>query len=131
MPNWEEFDFTEALKNRGVVPDGEYLAQVASISKETSNAGNPMWVVDVEIIEPEQYMGAQLRDWMALTPAAAWKVIDFLEALGVEVVSGDITKLDLDILVGLQVRIETAQNTGEEKKKFGKRSKPTSYSSVA
>ncbi|KKL55842.1 hypothetical protein LCGC14_2251370 [marine sediment metagenome] len=80
LPTEEEADANNAFS----VPDGEYAAVVIDLEKQYSKAGNPMWVWDFELLadNPEDpHFGKQFRAWTALTPAAMWKVAEFLEAL--------------------------------------------------
>jgi len=63
------------------VEKGDYLLKVQSIKADTSNAGNPMWVVDAVFVEG-RHQGETIREYLALTENALFKVKSWLEALG-------------------------------------------------
>lgn len=66
--------------SRFVIPAGYYIGKCIDVKKDTSKAGNPMWVWTFVIIHGEQ-AGKEFKLWTALTPSAAWKVAETLEAL--------------------------------------------------
>jgi hypothetical protein len=72
----------EEEASKWVVPEGEYDARVVGLEKEESNAGNPMYVWEFELLGPGELKGRTFKSWTALTPAAMWKVREVLEALG-------------------------------------------------
>lgn len=78
-----ELDFTD-VKDFGNparnVDKGNYLLKVQSIEKQTSKAGNPMWVVTAEFVEGA-HQGETLREYLALTEKALFKVKSWLDAV--------------------------------------------------
>lgn len=76
-----EIDLTDETGST-TIPEGEYIGRLVNLEKTTSKAGNPMWVWDFAIVEGE-YAGMEFRLFTAITPAALWKVVETLEALGV------------------------------------------------
>ena len=63
------------------IPEGEYKMRLIDLVKETSKAGNPMWVWTFTVVSGE-HEGIELKTWTALTPAAMWKLTEVLQALG-------------------------------------------------
>lgn len=70
-------DFGNPARN---VVKGNYLLKVNKISKETSKAGNPMWVVDAEFVDGVN-AGETIREYLALTEKALFKVKSWLDAV--------------------------------------------------
>lgn len=78
-----ELDFTD-VKDFGNpakdVDKGNYLLKVQTIEKQTSKAGNPMWVVTAEFVEGK-HQGETIREYLALTEKALFKVKSWLDAV--------------------------------------------------
>ena len=78
-----ELDFTD-VKDFGNparnVAKGNYLLKVQTIEKDKSKAGNPMWVVTAEFVEGP-HAGETLREYLALTEKALFKVKSWLDAV--------------------------------------------------
>lgn len=66
------------------VPKGNYVLKVKKIESTTSKNGNPMWVVDSEFVDGP-FAGQILRERMALTEKALFKVKGWLESMGFNV----------------------------------------------
>lgn len=64
------------------VPATDYPARVVDLFKDTSSAGNAMYVWEFELLWPRSVRGKTFRNFTALTPAAMWKLTEVLEALG-------------------------------------------------
>lgn len=82
-----ELDFSDVQEFAPIakgVPKGNYLFKVKKIEASTSKQNNPMWVVDAEFVDGP-WAGQTIREYMALTPAALFKVKSFLEAIGLNV----------------------------------------------
>ena len=83
--NESDDDFAIAMPDEGggvQIPDGPYEGRVVNFEKSKSkSSGNPMWVVDF-VITKGKHSGTEFRVFLALTPAAAWKVAETLKALG-------------------------------------------------
>lgn len=78
-----ELDFGDvkefAPRAKGVAK-GDYLMKVAKIEASTSKADNPMWVVDAVFVDGP-HAGEQIREFMALTEKALFKVFGWLQAV--------------------------------------------------
>lgn len=68
----------------GYIGPGRHLMYVTSVTQETSKAGNPMFVFGLTVASGE-YAGKSKNAYVAYTPAALWKVLQVLEALGLYV----------------------------------------------
>ncbi len=69
------------------IPEGEYRMRLIDLDKDTSKAGNPMWIWTFAVVKGE-HEGAELKTYTALTPAAMWKLTEVLEALQVPAADG-------------------------------------------
>ena len=63
------------------VPKGNYVLKVKKIEATKSKAGNPMWVVDSEFVDGP-FAGQIIRERLALTEKALFKVKGWLESMG-------------------------------------------------
>lgn len=86
-PSSSSFQFPSESEMAGL-PDGEYRAQVATCELRTSQAGNIMWSLKLEIIEPPSYLGRFVFDNITFSHAAAGMVYGKLKALGMAVQAG-------------------------------------------
>lgn len=102
------------------VPIGLYVARITDIEQRESAAGNDMIAVIYEIASGE-WKGRNLWDYVVLTDNAAWKLRQFLEAIGA-VADGKKQKgtLELESLIGTLVQVRTKHQTDSE---FGTRAK--------
>lgn len=100
------------------VPKGVYKAKVADITEGTSqSSGNDMLTVEYELVEGD-FKGRKLWDYVVLTDAAAWKLRQFIDAMGVKA-KGTLDTVELiGNLVLVRVkheadsRPETVENNG-------------------
>lgn len=83
-PQFHDEEFSVDLSDptvTGMIPAGEYAARLVALETSYSQAGNKMWVWDFALLNSPIDTGT-MRLWTALTPAAMWKVIETLTALG-------------------------------------------------
>lgn len=64
------------------VEPGRYRVVVEDVDVTTSNAGNPMVNLWLRIISPAEFNGSTLVDRLTLTEKAMFRVVNFLQALG-------------------------------------------------
>ena len=119
-PTETEDDFSVEMPDAssGVkIPDGPYEGRVINFEKSKSKtSGNPMWVVDY-VITSGPHSGTEFRSFLALTPAAAWKVAETLRALGFKQKVGEkvvFTKADV---MGRRVLLNIELDTYEGKER--------------
>jgi len=74
-------DMTDERTITGLIPPGDYIAKLIDCGKDTSKAGNEMWVWTFVIVKGD-HAGTEMKYFTALTPAAMWKAVEVLEALG-------------------------------------------------
>jgi hypothetical protein len=79
-----------------------YDVKIHSIEEDQSNAGNDMLVVVYEL-EDGDYKGARIWDYITFTDSQAWKLEQFLYAVGID--PGDDYSIDDDDLVGTLVKL--------------------------
>jgi hypothetical protein len=91
-------DGLDDVESKFKIPEGYYVAKVIDIEKQTSQAGNPMWVWTFTTTKG-QYQGTELKVWTALTQAALWKLMEVLKALGIKPEKGSIN-LKKDEIIG-------------------------------
>ena len=79
----EDFVGVTAGEAFQVVPEGYYVAKVTEFVKEPSKSGNPQFVWSLKIMSGT-YRGVVVKFWTSLLPQARWKVIQSLQAVGVD-----------------------------------------------
>jgi len=70
----------------GRLTPGNYLFEVAGVAQEPASTGNLQLVIDLMVVqglETEVHNGASTKHWLSLTPKAAGRVKQFLDAIGV------------------------------------------------
>lgn len=80
------------------VPDGKYRARCIEVAKQTSKAGNPMFVWTF-VISEGQYSGKEFRSYTVTTGAGKFKATETAAALGLPV-----TK-QIDPTTGVEIQI--------------------------
>jgi hypothetical protein len=80
--SWE-VDITGVDLSGSRPPAGLWDAKVSSVTKETSKAGNPMFVWTLTITEG-QHAGRSGKIWTATTAEAMWKFVEVADALGLK-----------------------------------------------
>lgn len=103
-------DFKGVEGRRQVVPEGDYVLRVDTVTKEPGNAADQLvWVFEVD---EGDHKGAKVYHRTSLAPQALWNLRGVLEAMEVEVPDGpldiDLTELP-DSLVGGQIAHEEYQ----------------------
>jgi len=86
-PSDSSFSFPSESEMAGL-PDGHYRAQVSSAELATSAAGNVMWNLKLEVIEPAQFLGKFVREKVVFSAGAAGITFGKLKALGQAVQPG-------------------------------------------
>jgi hypothetical protein len=94
-----EVDFPDPGESGLRIPKNRYIGRLVALTKDTSNAGNPMWVWVFVIIEGK-YAGREFKLWTTLTPASMWKVGETLLALGFEGTPGEKFAFTLEEAIG-------------------------------
>lgn len=92
-------DAGDSTKPASILPDGDYLLAILDAEERVSSSGNPM--VELTIGEATG-KGRRFWDYLVSTPAALWKVKQFMEAAGLE---DDFKRgqVDASALIGLIV----------------------------
>jgi len=76
-------DFDPAEEAQGL-PEGTYEFQVAVAEETQSAAGNPMASIACEVINHPELNGRRVFDNIAFIPKAAWKLMQFTAAIGLQ-----------------------------------------------
>lgn len=122
-----QVDFTGVESGGGrAVADGEYLAEVRSVSEEESSEGNPYLKWVWKVIEDGEAKGATLYDNTSLQPQALWRLKTLLEVIGFDIPERAMT-LDLKGLVGKKAKLEVTN----EDYKGKQRPRVTGFSMIA
>ena len=66
------------------IPEGDYVAKIATVERATSQQDNPMIVIQFEILEPEKFAGKRIKDRITLTEKAMWRAGSLLDALEIK-----------------------------------------------
>jgi len=67
-----------------MVPDGPYVCEVVSILEgESSRSRSPQLNVTMEVLEPSEWKGSTILDFLPLTEASEFRRADFFAACGV------------------------------------------------
>lgn len=123
-PEDDDFSLDDVVEGGSnfLFPDGDYRARVIDVVKETSKAGNAMWVWTFLIMQGDEGgLGKEVKCWTALTPAAMWKLTEVLKAIGIAVVDGKVRAKRAD-LVGKECAITCVaeEYNGSESSKIQK-----------
>lgn len=110
-------DFSGVESGGGrAVDDGEYVAEVTSVSEEESESGNPYLAWKWKITESGDAKGATIYDNTSLQPQALWRLKGLLEVLGFDVPDSAMT-IDLKALVGKKATLEITNEEYRGKQK--------------
>lgn len=96
-----------------ILPPGWHDVQIESAEDGSSSSNNPQVALQMSTFAGE-HVGYGVRDWLTLTPAALGRIRQFLEAVGVEIPSGDF-EFPTSKLPGCKVRVlvkEEPKNDG-------------------
>jgi len=109
-----EVDLSGQKANSFMIPEGKYAVQLIDVEKSESQAGNPMWIWDFEVVGTE-HSGFTLRSYTAITPAALWKLSETLEALGLSEGGGQLAKFSKSAAIGRRCVAIVKDSTYNEK----------------
>jgi hypothetical protein len=113
MPSKEQMD-EQKSGGRGRIPAARYIGKCVGVVAETSKkSSNPMWTFDFVITKGE-YAGRDFKLWAVLTDAAAWKVQETMEALGVECPPGEEIVLNKKEVIGVGVEMKIVDDNGKD-----------------
>lgn len=104
---------TDMGSGRGRIPKGPRVGRLVSIVADTSQAGNPMWVWTFVITKGDN-AGRDFKLWTALTPDAAWKVVETLAALGKTYKPGEKVVINKKELIGVSCTMHIADDKGKD-----------------
>lgn len=93
-------------RNSALVAEGTYVAQIEEIESGKSRAGNPMWTVYWRYVGGE-VDGLPLVDRLTISEKALFRVVGFLNALGIKTPNKRI-QVDLARLVGKKALVTVA-----------------------
>ena len=88
------------------VPEGEYLVNVEDLEMGQTKKGDPMLTVYLKIVGGDQD-GLNLVDRLTLSERAMFRVVGFLQGLGVKTPRKKIS-VDPSRIIGKKVRVEVA-----------------------
>lgn len=66
-----------------VYPEGTYKVKIKGFTPNKAKTGTPQYKCLATIIEPEQYAGQPIVDFLAITEAAKWKIANLVKACGI------------------------------------------------
>lgn len=99
-----------AESSRELLPERSYQVQVVAVdSTKVSQAGNPKIEVQLGIVNDAEHTGRRLFDNLTLTPKAAWKLVQFMEAIKVSVSAN----FDPNDWIGKTCWVDVGQETYE------------------
>src|SRR4051812_26482279 len=65
-------------------PEGDYKVKIDKAVRDKSQSGNSQIKVTFVILEPEKYEGKAITDYLTLTRAAAWRIGNLFDAVGIK-----------------------------------------------
>lgn len=112
-----------------VPPAGTYRTKIVTATDKVSNSGNSMLEIDVEIVEPEQFAGTSVRDWIGTDGATNFGRMGKkkLRGIGVDVDATDDEIPDSVLagqILGREVWTTFKQEQRMDKSDSGKYDKP-------
>lgn len=96
------------------VEPGTYPVEVIKAVEKTSNAGNPMIKLDVQVLLGKDVQGPTVWDHLVFVPKASWKIDQFLASTGRAVIDGEEVNIEADGLVGLKGVAVIGEEPGAE-----------------
>lgn len=93
---------------RFLVPDGIYEIEILDAKERTSKSGNPMMELKCQVHQNGE-SGPKFYDWLVMSEGAAWKIDNFLAAVGRHPGEGVEVDLDGDDLIGMTCRARLKQ----------------------
>lgn len=103
-------DFS-SVKENVLLDEGTYAATIKKAETKNSSTGKPMLVVLFE----ENETGTGLFENFLLTEEAAWKLKQLASAVGLD--TSEISELDTDELIGVEVKIKVIQEAYQDELK--------------
>lgn len=101
-PDVLEFDFSDVQELSFHIPPGDYPAELVSVTKDTSRAGDPMYTWEYKITGQREG-GFRLWNRTVLTPKSKWALKQTTDALGFEMDANSKTKFDKEAAIGRKV----------------------------
>ena len=92
-------DFS-SVPSRKPLEEGVYHLQIAAAEEKTSSTGNPMLVVEFDVLDVAG--GHKLWDNYVLIDKCLWKVKELFDALGID--TSELVEMDVAELVGMEVQ---------------------------
>lgn len=106
-------DMSEARKSMEPVPEGVYECEIEKCEVKPSSSGNLMAVFTFEV-QTGDWQGRKFWHNCSFLPQAAFKLLEVLNAVGMEVTEDNI-EFDSDELVGKQCLVTVNQEEYEGK----------------
>jgi hypothetical protein len=78
------FSGVEAWSASDQLQPGVYRVKATGVEAKVSSGGNPQVQVDWRVLDGD-FVGAEQRDWITITNASMGRVVQLLNAIGVEV----------------------------------------------
>lgn len=126
MSDTFDLDLSGYVNTQGsVLPPGTYTLVVEDVEMMSSKAGNPMWKITSSVVEGES-KGLALVDFVTITSKAMFRVVAFLNAIGVPT-----PKKSLSIPKSMMVGKMFEATVDDDEYGGRKSSKIQSYASVA
>jgi hypothetical protein len=121
-----DLDLSSYVNTQGsVLPPGTYTLVVEDVEMMSSKAGNPMWKITSSVVEGES-KGLALVDFVTITSKAMFRVVAFLNAIGVPT-----PKKSLSIPKSMMVGKMFEATVDDDEYGGRKSSKIQSYASIA
>lgn len=80
--NFKEVDLE---KTYTVYPRGPYQVRIKRIEDTTAQSGNSQLKVQTEILDPQEYQGKPLTDFITLVASCDWKLGKFINGCGIDI----------------------------------------------
>lgn len=96
---------------------GYYMADVVDVEEKTSQTGNPMMILVLQLITPEgeRTPGRNFRYYLPFTPKSQWKIEGALHACGVDLPEiGEELDVEADMFLGCTVVAQTERQIGNK-----------------
>lgn len=126
MSDTFDLDLSSYVNTQGsILPPGTYTLVVEDVEMMSSKAGNPMWKITSSVVEGES-KGLALVDFVTITSKAMFRVVAFLNAIGVPT-----PKKSLSIPKSMMVGKMFEATVDDDEYGGRKSSKIQSYASIA
>lgn len=100
---FQNLDTVEPWKAGSMPPPGNYTARIDEAVEGQSSGGYDQLELSWTVVGGE-YDGAEIREWLVVTDTTRGKVVALLQAVGIEIPSGDF-ELKVDDLAGKTAEI--------------------------